>query len=396
MFDQALYLDEPFARGAGGDKNRSRFLWQALSARYPVEWAEICARQERTLDDGGVRAALSLQVRPARFWASQAVHRFDRPERARFRQHLRTAAPRFLFARFYSAWELHCIADAAPQRVPVVVDVDMLSSRLAELAWRNNPTFRNRYFLFEAWKLRALERQLFRRPFLFLLTNPAELAGTGLEGKLIEGVGKAVVVPNFMPPPQSPQSQTEKPVILFFGALDSAANVDAVRFLVREILPLLRNELVARGLEIHLVGKNPSAPVRELVREANCSQLRLIGPVNSIESAIRESRLVLLPIRVASGTRTRILEAGALAKPVVTTPLGAEGLDLTPEALRKHERAEELVSAVVRLLNEPKAAARMGEQLQKQCLALYHPDKVAADMEKEIEAFIGRWKARCS
>lgn len=394
MSAPALYLDEPFAGQLGGDKNRSRFLWKLLQTRYQAEWAEVRTRPLAAQATGGPKPSLSLDARPARFWSSQSVHRFDAASRARFREHLEAVRPRFLFSRFYSAWELQCIADASPGRLPVIVDVDMLSSRLVELAWRKNPSFRNRYFLFETWKLRALERRLFRRPFLFLMTNPAELAGTGLQSRLIGGVGKAVVVPNFMPLPERRPPGCEKPVILFFGSLDSAANVDAVRYLVRDILPRIQNELQARGLEVHLVGKNPVPAIRELVAQARCPQLKLVGEVASVDNAIAEARLILLPIRVASGTRTRILEAGALGKAVVTTPLGAEGLDLTPEALSLHESAAGLAGAVTGLLREPKMAARLGEQLQKQCLALYHPDKIAADLDGEIEAFISRWQDR--
>jgi glycosyltransferase involved in cell wall biosynthesis len=393
MHNPALYLDETFARATGGDKNRSRFLWDALLGRSEARWIEVRKPGITQPDTGPIHPALSLQASRAHFWSSQSMRRFGAGEHRMLRELSRKEKPAFLFARFYSSWEL--IRTAEAERVPIIVDVDMLSSRLVHLAWRQNPRPGNRYFLFETWKLRLLEQRLFRRPYLFLFTNPVELTGAGVGGKHICGAGKAVVVPNFMPAQSMPaeQNRGKRPVVLFFGSLDSGANVDAVRFLAREIFPRLAPDLERHGAELHLVGKNPAPAVRKLVSEAGNSRLRLVGPVDSIEQSIAESRLVLLPIRVASGTRTRILEAGALGKAVVTTTLGAEGLDLTSEAVCVRDTADGLAAAVGGLLQEPRLACQLGEQLQKQCHATYNPEIIARNLWNEIDAYLARWQA---
>ena len=176
-------------------------------------------------------------------------------------------------------------------------------------------------------------------------------------------------------------------VILFFGSMDSAANTDGFAFLVDEVLPLLNAELKQRGVEIHVVGKNPPAHFHERLARSGGDSVKIIGGVDSIERAIAESLFVLLPLRIASGTRTRILEAAAQRRAVITTPIGAEGLDVAETSLIGSNAAE-LAGHTKRLLANPAEADALGAMLGDRCISLYAPDKVAADLVSAIERFI--------
>jgi glycosyltransferase involved in cell wall biosynthesis len=106
-----------------------------------------------------------------------------------------------------------------------------------------------------------------------------------------------------------------------------------------------------------------------------------------MERAISESRFVLLPLRVASGTRTRILEAAAVGKAVVTTSIGAEGIEVGADALVA-DTPDDLAAAVRKLLDEPVKAEMLGRRLRERCVSRYSADRLASDLVREMNEFI--------
>jgi len=135
-----------------------------------------------------------------------------------------------------------------------------------------------------------------------------------------EGV-PAIVYPNtvpFRPVPKGPREDA----IVFTGNLEYHPNVSAVRWFAREIWPLLHAE--APALEWRLVGKNPEA-VASMVN--GLPGARVVGPVEDAIAEIARARVAVVPLRAGSGTRLKILEAWCACTPVVSTTIGAEGLD---------------------------------------------------------------------
>jgi glycosyltransferase involved in cell wall biosynthesis len=388
---RVLYIDVPFEQEAGGDKNRSRFLWEELCKAFDTECLLIDKAQpappQNPTPSGRIRPVLRLVARPGSFYQSASVLAFSSAARLTFHQLLQEKGYDAVVCRFHSHWHLACLASAHPQRPAVVVDLDMLSSRLVGLTWQANPSWRNRWFLAERWKLERLERRLFRKPFLILFSNPNELAEVNQHYGLKEGPARLQVLPNVMPPPSPPFAGTAKRVILFFGSMNSAANIDGFKFLVDELLPRLRADLKRHDTAIHIVGKNPPAWFHERLKESQAKRVVLVGAVESMEQTLAESSFVLLPLRIASGTRTRLLEAAALRKAVVTTTLGAEGLDVGDDALVEDE-PEKLAEAVRRLLADPALAKRCGERLHARCRLHYAPERVGATLTNNIVAWV--------
>jgi glycosyltransferase involved in cell wall biosynthesis len=267
----------------------------------------------------------------------------------------------------------------------VIMDLDMLSSRLVGLRWEQEPSLRNRWFLFERIKLDRFERRLLARPALVLFSNPVELAD---QRKRVENLSATLaVLPNVMPELAPLTDAKVQPVILFFGSLNSAANTDAFRFLVADVLPYLEADLQRHGVKIHVVGKNPPAWMEKLLKDAGSDRVVLVGGVASMERAIAESRFVFLPLRVASGTRTRILEAAAVGRAVVTTALGAEGIEVGDDALIADE-PEQLAAAVRTLLENPARAEQLGQRLRERCQVRYSAPRVAQELVREVSQFL--------
>jgi len=112
--------------------------------------------------------------------------------------------------------------------------------------------------------------------------------------------------------------------IVFTGAMDYWANIDAVSWFCREIFPLIRSE--ASEVEFYIVGVNPPDQVREL--EA-CPGVHVTGAVADIRPYLAHAELVVAPLRIARGIQNKVLEAMAMSRPVVLTPAAMEGIEPT-------------------------------------------------------------------
>src|SRR3974390_3627014 len=106
--------------------------------------------------------------------------------------------------------------------------------------------------------------------------------------------------------------------------MDYHANIDGVTWFAHEIWP----EIAARHpeLEFIIVGRRPSAAVRALASQ----RIRVTGTVDDVRRFYTSAVVVIAPLRVGAGTRLKILEAMAAGVPVVSTRLGAEGIDAQP------------------------------------------------------------------
>ena len=113
--------------------------------------------------------------------------------------------------------------------------------------------------------------------------------------------------------------------VVFVGSMDYHANIDAAMFFAKAIWPGLRER--RPDLRFFIVG---SKPVPEVVELANQPGITVTGTVEDLRPHYRKAVMVVVPVRVASGTRLKVLEAMAAGVPVISTRLGAEGLAVTP------------------------------------------------------------------
>jgi sugar transferase (PEP-CTERM/EpsH1 system associated) len=143
--------------------------------------------------------------------------------------------------------------------------------------------------------------------------------------------------------------------VLFSGAMDYHANVEAVVWFAREAWPAIRAATPRAVFTI--VGRNPAPAVRVLAAQPG---IEVTGTVPDVRPYYREAMVAIVPLRVGGGTRIKILEAMAAGVPVVSTGLGAEGLAAAPgEHYVLADSSRELIAAVTDLLGNPVKAARM-------------------------------------
>jgi sugar transferase (PEP-CTERM/EpsH1 system associated) len=130
--------------------------------------------------------------------------------------------------------------------------------------------------------------------------------------------------------------------IVFVGSMDYHANIDAAVNFAREVWPQLRER--RPELIFTIVGKDPAPEVRGL---AQIPGVEVTGTVDDVRPFYREASVAVVPLKVGGGSRLKILEAMAAGVPVVSTTLGAEGLEvLHDENILIADTSEQLVQAI--------------------------------------------------
>ncbi len=140
-------------------------------------------------------------------------------------------------------------------------------------------------------------------------------------------------------------NQTHAQRIVFVGSMDYHANIDGAVHFARNVWPAVQEQ--RPGLTFTIVGKDPSAEVRELARLPG---IEVTGTVDDVRPFYREAIAAVVPLNVGGGSRLKILEAMAAGVPVVSTTLGAEGLGVRPdENILIADTNEELAKAIIGL-----------------------------------------------
>ncbi len=167
--------------------------------------------------------------------------------------------------------------------------------------------------------------------------------------------------------------------IVFTGAMAARANIDGIAFLMDEIWPLvIRDRPNARAV---IVGRNPPA---ELVARAKSRNLNwhFTGFVEDIRPHVAANHVSVIPLRVGSGTRIKAFEAMSMGRPVVSTTVGVEGLDIAPgEHYLNADTAGDFAAAILRLLGDDALRESMARAARKRVEDRFSWAQVARQFE---------------
>ncbi|MHB0913145.1 MAG: glycosyltransferase [Armatimonadota bacterium] len=167
--------------------------------------------------------------------------------------------------------------------------------------------------------------------------------------------GPITVIPNGVDPDLFEYKIERKPGLLVFsGAVTYRPNFDAAARLCWGVLPAVRKVFPNAGARV--TGRCDGMDVSGLSGPG----VEFTGYLQDVRPAVAEASALVVPLRFGGGTRLKILEAMALGTPVVTTPIGVEGIPATDgRDILLGETDEELAAQVIRLLGEPELAARI-------------------------------------
>lgn len=289
----------------------------------------------------------------------------------------------FCFRMSSASWLRAVKPFAKVQYAGMVIDFDDIESRwfsqsfalersMLSFAWR---TKKKR----DIWLLRAVENRLLRTRWPILCCSEADAS------VLRERVRSADihVIPNSISvDAQLPEVRPHDGfVVLFVGALDNDPNRDGLHFFAREVWPHVRREL-GDTAQLHVVGRNPLPDVTALDGHDG---IRVIGSVPTVTPEYARADICIAPIRFGSGTRTKILEAFAQGRPVVSTTLGAEGIDATDgQEIMLADDAKGFADAILLLKRDEAARHRMAAAAHRFVLDRYAEEVVAPRLQSIV------------
>jgi sugar transferase (PEP-CTERM/EpsH1 system associated) len=218
----------------------------------------------------------------------------------------------------------------------------------------------------EAAKLAAFEREVAARADISLFVSEAEAAlfrrRSGLEGADIRGLQNGVDLDYYDPRAGFPRIARSGPLIVFTGQMDYAPNIDAVRWFADAVMPLLPEARFA------IVGRKPVDSVRRLAGP----RITVTGAVPDVRSWLAAADVVAAPLRIARGIQNKLLEAMAMARPVVASPAAYEGIEAEPgRHLLVADGAEAQAEAIAGLLADADRALAMGQAARRRMIEAY-------------------------
>ena len=268
---------------------------------------------------------------------------------------------------------------ATPRAVPCVLDDHNAEAAMFERRMRladEGLVARSRHWL-TLFKLRRYERDALRRFDEVTAVSDidrARLIALGGSAHRITTVPNGVDVGAI-----SFQGRSDTPSpgrLVYPGSLTYTPNLDACAFFAERILPLVRAQRPATTLAI--TGKKPAV----LPPALRADGVELLGYVDDVRSVVGDSAAMVVPLRQGGGTRLKILEAMALGTPVVSTTVGAEGINVTNgEDILLADDPSDFARRVVALLDDPALGARLARAARGLVEREYDWTSIGARME---------------
>ena len=240
-------------------------------------------------------------------------------------------------------------------------------------------TMRRLFSWFEYHKFRREEVASWRSAGGCLMSSEREMAIL----RTMCPLTPATVVPNAVDTDYfKPADEAVDPdAIVFTGLMKYRPNVDAAIFFVDEILPRI---LARRPTAMFYVVGGDAPPAVTRLASRN---VVVTGTVDDVRPYVHRAAVVAVPLRMGSGTRLKVLEGLSMGKPMVSTSLGCEGIDLVHrEHLLIADDPRSFASGILELMSKPEVAATLGTHGRNLMLRRYRWE-AAAD---ELDGFYGR------
>lgn len=369
-----------------GDKIRSYHLLKKLAQMAPIHVATF-ADDDRDIGFAPDLAALTVTQAVVRRDISRAVAGlrglisgrplsvalFDHPDLHAYIARVMKERP--IAAVFVFSGQMAQYVPDLPAGVRFIMDFgDMDSEKFAEygrgqsgpMGWVNRR---------EGRVLFGFEQVVGQRADVSTFVSDAEAAmfrkATGLEQAKVRAVQNGVDLSYFHPladfPKLGEHERGNGPLCVFTGQMDYRPNIEAVSSFARHALPILRQRYPDARFAI--VGRAPTKAVKAL---AALPGVIVTGGVPDVRGWVAAADVVIAPLRIARGIQNKVLEAMAMARPVVASAQAAEGIDATPgEHFLVAEDAAHEAALIGDLLADPARAHAMGQAARQRMVERY-------------------------
>lgn len=188
----------------------------------------------------------------------------------------------------------------------------------------------------------------------------------------------------FCPDPNTlPDASLTESGIVFEGSMFFAPNIDAAKYFVKAIFPLVRKTLP--GAQFTIVGRNPSDEVLALAGDG----VEVTGSVPDVRPYLRRAGVFVCPMRSGAGIKNKILQAWAMGKAIVSTPEGVGSMKVSEgENILIRNTPHDFANAVVELLRNPSRSAELGHAGRHTIESHYTWTAKARELETLMEAIV--------
>lgn len=238
---------------------------------------------------------------------------------------------------------------------PTVLRQQNVESVLAERYASTQKGFRRVYARLHALKLKRFEYRMCKMMDLCLMITPQDAN----QLRQLSPTARTMVVPAGVDLGAcSPLSEAEAPgSIVSVAAMDWPPNADGVVWFHNHVLPLIRKS--HPGVRFYIVGKNPPREVQHLARD---NEVIVTGFVDDVQSYLEKGSVFVVPLRSGGGMRLKILQAMAASRAIVSTTIGAEGIQVTHGLnIMLADDPIDFALQTTRLLNDASLRRRLGQ-----------------------------------
>lgn len=218
----------------------------------------------------------------------------------------------------------------------------------------------------EAWKMFECERALWRAAdaVIYPSDEEAEIAGMHAGRKKVHVVPLYVLDGDGAPPRRGPIDDNK---LVFVACFGHPPNEDAAEWLVESVWPLVKARLPT--MQLYLVGSMPTRRVQALAS----SNVHVTGAVTAeeLDRHYQEAAVAITPMRFGGGVKLKVVEAMSRGVPLVTTPIGAQGLSSLEGRVMVTEDADAMADAVVALATDHTLASAMAASARSYVLGAY-------------------------
>jgi sugar transferase (PEP-CTERM/EpsH1 system associated) len=382
-----------------GGKLRTWHLMRHLAQRHRITYLSFEDPATTPADRDGMREVCEhLEVVPRHdpakgslaFYADAAARIFDRLPYAagkyRSREY-RERLERLLATRHFDLVVCDFLVPAVNMPATLPCPSVVFTHNVEAEIWRRhyerqtNPVSRTlfrqqwrRMLRFEAATLRRFDlvlavsdtdRETFQRLYPSDLRAPVFTVATGVDTSFFAPRGDAAVAPAHL---------------VFTGSMDWIPNEDAMTYFCQDILPLVRAQ--EPQVTLSIVGRAPTPAVQRL---AEIAGVEVTGRVDDVRDSIARASVYVVPIRIGGGTRLKIFEAMGMAKAVVSTTIGAEGLPVTDgRDVVIADTPPAFADAIVSLLRAPARRVQLERAARDLVVTLYDWSAVAGQLEEAL------------
>lgn len=395
-----LVLDEEFPYPVNtGKRSRSFNLYRRLARQLEIHYVGY--------DDGNsvaVNAMMQVGIEPvpvpARIPRKEGLFFYIRllanlfsplpyvvasHESKIYREIVRDSIARFQPDVVLCEWTPYVVYIEQLTLVKKVVSAHNVEADIWRRYYENETNWARRLYIREQW------RKVVRFEYEALASVDGALAVSNLDCNRLHESRldlPIVVVPNgvdldYFRPMAQPANRKH---LVFTGSMDWRPNQDAARYFVSTVLPLLRQ--AHPDLECTFVGRSPPADIRAL---SSVPGVHITGTVDDVRPYVEQAAVYIVPLRIGGGSRLKILEALAMGRAVVSTTVGAEGLDVEHDCnIVLADDPQVFAESVARLLNDPERCLALSKEGRRLVEQYYGWDALADKFGKFIHEIAGK------